>query len=369
MVEKQQQINMHIKKLHILVGTRPNFIKITQFKKWGNYNNIEVKIIHTGQHFDVNMADIFFQELCIHPDYFLNISQTTPSNQIAEILKGLDNLYKEIEKPNLFMVPGDVNSTLAGAIFANKNNIRLAHLESGLRSNDRSMPEEHNRILTDNLADELFVTEQSGLDNIAAEKIKGVTHFVGNTMIDTLVAFRDKIKDSPILEELKIKRKYIPVTIHRPVNVDGKPGLQKLLHLFQSLSKNYDLLFPVHPRTLKNMEKFELKSSFENIEGLRFLPPLGYFAFQKIVKNATFVLTDSGGIQEETTFLQVPCLTLRPNTERPITCDIGTNILIDFNVNDILYYVKQIESSAFKSGKIPPLWDGRATERIFKLLV
>lgn len=358
-----------MKSLHILIGTRPNFIKITQFKKWGKAYGIEVKFIHTGQHFDVNMADVFFQELGIQPDYFLNIPPATPELQMAEILVGLHNLYQGIAKPDIFMVPGDVNSTLAGAIFANKTGIPLAHLEAGLRSFDKTMPEEHNRILTDNISEYLMVTEQSGLDNIKNEQIKGKAFFVGNTMIDTMVAFEHEIKASPILDKLQIRRQFIPVTIHRPANVDNEVGLTKLLTLFQLFSIKYDLLFPVHPRTLKNMNAFGLKDKFEQINGLRFLPPLGYFAFQKIVKNAAFVLTDSGGIQEETTFLQIPCLTLRPNTERPSTCEIGTNTLIDFEVEEIMKFVSQIEAGTYKKGQIPILWDGNATERIMQYLM
>lgn len=359
---------MSHKTIYILIGTRPNFIKVTQFKKSARNFNVKISLIHTGQHFDVNMADIFFQELGIQPDYFLNIKPAEPSVQIAETITSLSSLILEIGKPDLFMVPGDVNSTLAGAIFANKNNIKLAHLESGLRSFDRTMPEEHNRILTDAIADKLFVTEQSGIDNLNLEKNAGDVFFVGNTMIDTLVAFKKEINQSQILNKLKVKRKYIVITIHRPSNVDNIEGLKKLHQLFLELSKKYDLLFPVHPRTLKNIENNQLIDEFKNIQGLQFLPPMGYFDFQNIVKNSSFVLTDSGGIQEETTFLKIPCLTLRPNTERPITCSMGTNTLIDFNIDKILNYVEQIEMGTYKKGTIPQLWDGKATERILRII-
>jgi UDP-N-acetylglucosamine 2-epimerase (non-hydrolysing) len=357
-----------MKTLHILIGTRPNFIKITQFKKWGEVYGVEVKFIHTGQHFDVNMADVFFQELAIQPDYFLNITPAPPVLQIAEILTKLESFYQETPLPDIFMVPGDVNSTLAGAIFANKKGIKLAHLESGLRSFDREMPEEHNRIVTDSLSDLLFITEQSGIDNLTKEHNSGTQIYVGNTMIDTLVAFKEDIEKSTVLERLGIKRKYAVVTIHRPSNVDTREGLDKLLQLFQELSCNYDLLFPVHPRTLKNMESYGLKDSFEKIEGLKFLEPMGYFDFQKMISKCCFVLTDSGGIQEETTFLQIPCLTLRENTERPITCTMGSNTLVRFETQEILGYIRQIENGDYKKGEIPPLWDGKATERILEAL-
>lgn len=354
--------------IYILIGTRPNFIKITQFKKWAPQFGVDVKIIHTGQHFDVNMAEVFFKELGIQPDYFLNIKPSTPDLQIAEIITSLNALIDEIGKPDLFIVPGDVNSTLAGAIFANKNNIRLAHLESGLRSFDRHMPEEHNRVLTDSISDLLFVTEQSGINNLKNENNKAAVHFVGNTMIDTLVAFKDQIEQSTILSKLKVERKHVVVTIHRPSNVDVEMGLRKLLSLFKSLSRTYDLLFPVHPRTLKNIKKFNLTADFDGIEGLQFVPPMGYFDFQKIVKSSVFVLTDSGGIQEETTFLQVPCITLRQNTERPSTCEIGTNTLMDFEVEPILNIIETIENGSYKKGQIPTLWDGMATKRILEII-
>ena len=359
---------MKIKKLYILIGTRPNFIKITQFKKWAPQFGFDIKLIHTGQHFDVKMADVFFQELNIQPDYFLEIPQTNQVNQIANVMVGLEKLMLKIGLPDLMIVPGDVNSTLAGAVFANKMGIKLAHLESGLRSNDREMPEEHNRVLTDHLSDFLFITEQSGLDTIERENIKGKPYLVGNTMIDTMVAFEEQIESSTILERLAVNKPFIPVTIHRPSNVDNIEGLEKLLALFQSLSSKYQLLFPIHPRTKKKMEEFGLTQQFNEIIGLKFLDPLGYFDFQKLVKSAALVLTDSGGIQEETTFRQVPCITLRQNTERPSTCEIGTNTLMDFEVMPILEKINSIENGTYKKGKVPPFWDGMATKRILEFI-
>lgn len=355
-------------KIYILIGTRPNFIKITQFKKWAPQFGVEIKLIHTGQHFDVKMADVFFQELNIQPDYFLDIPQTNQVNQIANVLTGLEKLILKIGKPDLFIVPGDVNSTLAGALFANKVEIPLAHLEAGLRSFDRTMPEEHNRVVTDHLSDILFVTEQSGLDTIKKEDIKGQAHLVGNTMIDTMVAFEEQIENSSILEHLNVERPFIPVTIHRPSNVDNEVGLEKLLVLFQALSEKYELLFPIHPRTQKKMEQFKLREKFNQIKGLKFLEPLGYFDFQKLVKSAALVLTDSGGIQEETTYRKVPCITLRENTERPSTITLGTNTLMDFEINPILETIYAIEKGTYKKGEIPPFWDGLATKRILEII-
>jgi UDP-N-acetylglucosamine 2-epimerase (non-hydrolysing) len=357
-----------MKAIHLLVGTRPNFIKITQFKKLAPAQ-LDIKIIHTGQHFNANMADVFFRELEIMPDYFLDIKPDTPVMQMAEIMTGLSKLYQQIPLPDALVVPGDVNSTLAGAIFANKTGIKLIHLEAGLRSFDRTMPEEHNRVLTDHLSDILFVTEPSGLLNIEKEHLKGEYHHVGNTMIDTLVGFESQIELSNIIQQLGIKRKFILTTIHRPATVDNKGELEKLLQLFNRLSSDYDIIFPVHPRTLKNLDAFGLMEDFRKIKGLLFIEPLGYFDFQKLVKDCALVLTDSGGIQEETTYRQKPCLTLRPNTERPVTIDEGSNMLVPFDINAIMNMITSIENGTYKKGGIPQWWDGNATKRIIEILM
>ena len=360
------------KKVLVVIGTRPNFIKVTQFKRVAaQYDNLDLKIVHTGQHFDAKMADVFFTQFNLIPDYFLNISTTVSANgQIAEIMVKLETLINTSFKPDLLMVVGDVNSTLAAAITANKLGIKIAHVESGLRSNDKTMPEEHNRILTDNITNYFLVTEQSGYDNLIAEKTPSDSiYFVGNTMIDTLVAFNKEIEASDVLEQLQLDAKqYVLMTMHRPACVDNKEGLLKLLQLITYLSKTTKIVFPVHPRTLKNMENFGLKTQFESIQELVFTEPLDYFAFQKLIKYSQFILTDSGGIQEESTFLQVPCLTLRDNTERPSTCTIGSNTLVPFILEDIIEYINQIKNNTYKKGAIPPLWDGKATERIFENL-
>lgn len=360
-------MNKKQKKIHILIGTRPNFIKITQFKKLAA-DSFNIKLIHTGQHFDYKMADVFFKELNILPDYFLNIKPDVPIMQMSEIFKSMLDLYDKIEQPDYLIVPGDVNSTLAGALFANKNNIKLVHLEAGLRSFDRTMPEEHNRVITDHLSDILFVTEKSGMENIENEKINGQYHYVGNTMIDTLVAYNEQIKQSDIIKKLSITRKFSLTTIHRPATVDNRVQLRKLYDLFREMSKTYDIIFPVHPRTLKNMETFGLLEDFKQINGLLFLEPLGYFDFQKLVLECDFVITDSGGIQEETTFRQKPCLTLRPNTERPSTVVEGSNTLVPFDLNEIINQIKLIETGSYKKGVIPEYWDGGATHRILNIL-
>jgi UDP-N-acetylglucosamine 2-epimerase (non-hydrolysing) len=361
-----------MKKILVVIGTRPNFIKVTQFKKVAaTYPDMELKIVHTGQHFDEKMADVFFSQFNLAPDYFLNISTTASANtQIAEIMTKLEQLIKTDFKPDLMMVVGDVNSTMAAAITANKLNIKIAHVESGLRSYDKTMPEEHNRIITDNITNYFLVTEQSGWDNLLKEGIDpNNIFFVGNTMIDTMVAYHEQIENSGILQQLNVEqKKYVLMTMHRPACVDTKEGLLKLLDLIRYISGSSKVVFPVHPRTLKNMESFDLKHKFENIPELIFTEPLDYFAFQKLIKYSKLILTDSGGIQEESTFLKVPCLTLRDNTERPVTCTVGTNTLVPFDLELIRSYLAQMENGTYKKGEIPKLWDGKASERIFENL-
>jgi UDP-N-acetylglucosamine 2-epimerase (non-hydrolysing) len=361
-----------MKKVYILIGTRPNFIKVTQFKKVASqyYSNIEIKIIHTGQHYDEKMADVFFQQFDLIPDYYLNISPASPNKQIAEILVKLDDLVLTIGKPDWLVVPGDVNSTLAGSIFANKAEIKLAHLESGLRSFDNTMPEEHNRIVTDMLSDLFFVTENSGMKHLLAEgKDKNKLHMVGNTMIDTMVAFDEKIEGSDVLDKMNlVKEQFVLMTMHRPATVDDKTEMQKLIALMDHITLKYKIVFPVHPRTLKNAEKFGLLDAFTKNANLIISEPMDYFAFQKLVKYCKFIVTDSGGIQEESTFRQKPCVTLRPNTERPITVDIGSNTLLPFELEKLKDIIAQIENGSYKKGSIPENWDGKSTERILKIL-
>jgi UDP-N-acetylglucosamine 2-epimerase (non-hydrolysing) len=360
-------LNMNIL---ILVGTRPNFIKVTQFKRVAaGYPGVDLRIVHTGQHSDEKMADVFFKQFQLQPDYFLNIPMTGPAKQMGEIMIRLATLMEDTFRPDVLIVPGDVNSTLAGALVANKMNIRLAHLESGLRSFDRSMPEEINRLMTDEISDLYFVTEPSGMEHLKSEARKGQVHFVGNTMIDSLVAYQSEIQSSQVMEDLYLEdKKFVLMTIHRPSNVDNKEGLEKLLALITRLSDRYKIVFPIHPRTIQRMTSFGLKESFDSIRELIMSEPIGYFEFQKLIQHARFILTDSGGIQEESTFCRVPCLTLRENTERPVTITQGTNTLIPFDLNVVNQYISEIESGTYKTGEIPQLWDGKATERIMSIL-
>ena len=359
-----------MKSMLIVVGTRPNFIKVTQFKQEAAKRaGLDVRIVHTGQHYDEKMSNVFFRQFELVPDYFLEIPAASANTQMAEIMTRLEKVITTDFRPDLMVVVGDVNSTFAGALTANKLGLPIAHLESGLRSEDRGMPEEINRILTDEIADYYFVTEQSGLDNLENEAKRGQSYFVGNTMIDTMVAFEDKIQASDILAQLGMEgKKFCLMTIHRPATVDHKGELEKLLDIIQGMANKMAVVFPVHPRTVKNLERFGLYERFKAIEGLVTTPPMDYFAFQHLIARCSLILTDSGGIQEESTYRQVPCLTLRPNTERPSTITMGTNTLVTFDATEILSYVDQIEAGTYKRGEIPPLWDGAATGRILDII-
>lgn len=360
-----------MKKLLVVVGTRPNFIKVTRFKRVAaQRGTIDVRIVHTGQHFSANMADVFFEQFGLVPDRFLNIGAGSPNTQMAQVMLGLETVIAE-EKPDLVMVVGDVNSTLAAAITANKMGVRIGHLESGLRSFDRSMPEEHNRVLTDAITDHFFITEQSGLDHLRKEgRPEEALHFVGNTMIDTLVAFEPQVQGSPVLQELGLgDGGHVLMTIHRPATVDVPERLAALLDLIADVcASGRKVVFPIHPRTVKHIEAFGLKAKADAIQGLVRTEPLDYFAFQKLVATCAFILTDSGGIQEESTFRRVPCLTLRPNTERPITVTMGSNELVPLDMDAVRAAIARIENGTFKKGEVPPLWDGHATERILDVL-
>jgi UDP-N-acetylglucosamine 2-epimerase (non-hydrolysing) len=359
------------KKIITVVGTRPNFIKITQMEKVllnkGHFRQI---LVHTGQHYNDRMSAVFFKELHIRePDYHLHLQPGSVLAQMATLLTELEKVFLK-EKPDMILVVGDVNSTLAAALTANKMNIPLAHLESGLRSFDRTMPEEINRVVTDELADIFFVTEQSGVDNLFREghKKKNV-HLVGNTMIDTLLHFQNEIRQSAVLAHYKlIKGSYAAMTMHRPKNVDTREGLEQLVDLMESVSSQLSIVFPIHPRTQEKLKSFSVFERLAVNPKIIILEPLGYFDFQNLILNARVVITDSGGIQEETTFSRIPCITLRPNTERPSTIEIGSNTLIDFEKEKIMTILDQVFSGTYKTCAIPPLWDGHATERVVKIL-
>jgi UDP-N-acetylglucosamine 2-epimerase (non-hydrolysing) len=354
------------KRILTCVGTRPNFIKITRLGKlFAEHNNIEFKVLHTGQHFDANMSEIFFNQLGISkPDYFFNL--TTGISQlsvIAEIIHKAEQVILEY-KPDLVMVPGDVNSSMACALVASRHNIPVAHIESGLRSFDKTMPEEVNRILIDDMADLFFVTEESGRKHLLSEgKDESKIIFTGNTMIDSLVSFMPNIEASGIKEKLGVESgEYILLTFHRPGNVDDPESLSDLVDVLNVIATYKKAVFPIHPRTVKNLEKFGLDSKLS--DNIILTDPQGYIEFLSLIKGAWCVITDSGGVQEETTYLQVPCITIRPNTERPVTVDLGSNTMADNSVGTITRILDEIKSGNYKKGQIPPLWDGKSSERI-----
>lgn len=359
------------KKIMIVVGTRPNFIKITQFEKeFKAYGDrFEYILIHTQQHYDENMSDIFFKQLQLKEPQYLNIKPASPANQIGQTIIEIERVIVQ-HQPDALIVVGDVNSTLAASIVGNKSKIKIFHLESGLRSFDNEMPEEINRIITDLISDHYFITEQSGLDNLLAEgKDEKQLHFVGNTMIDTLFAYEHEIQQSLILKELKLERKsFVLMTIHRPSNVDEKDRLEILINIINKVAEFNYLVLPIHHRTKNSLIKHGLFDQLKSNSKVILTDALNYLAFQKLISACKYVLTDSGGIQEETTFRKVPCLTLRDNTERPSTITIGTNTLVEFNFDVVAEKINEIENGTYKLGEVPPLWDGKATARIVKVL-
>ena len=354
-----------MKKVLVCVGTRPNLIKITQLEKHFKNYPLEYKLLHTGQHFDYNMNDIFFQQLGVKaPDVFLNINQGSQVTVIAQIMQKFEEFFLDY-KPDLVMVPGDVNSSFACAFVASRHNIPVAHIESGLRSFDMTMPEEVNRILIDNVAELFFVTEPSGEENLVKEnKNKAGIRYVGNTMIDSVVAFMPMIDKSEVRKNLGVEDYYL-VTFHRPVNVDQKANLEIVAGILTEISKTQKVVFPIHPRTRKRFHEFGLQSAIEN-DRIIITDPQGYLDFISLAKNAKVVITDSGGVQEETTFLGVPCVTLRQSTERPVTVTEGTNTMCELDVKALSAILQTIENGTYKKGSIPKYWDGKASERIAK---
>jgi UDP-N-acetylglucosamine 2-epimerase (non-hydrolysing) len=320
------------------------------------------------------MSDVFFTQLELpEPDFFLGIGGGSHTEVTAKIMIAFEKIV-EAEKPDLIIVVGDVTSTLACTLVAIKMGIKVAHVEAGLRSFDRSMPEELNRILTDSVADYLFVTEASGMQHLKNEGVADErVFFAGNVMIDSLVRYQEKAKTTTILEDLGLRTSdsglmtsdYIVMTMHRPANVDTEKGLQSILELIELSSQETKIIFPIHPRTRAHMEKFGLADRLDQAKNLIMTEPLGYLEFIQLMSNATAILTDSGGIQEETTYLGVPCLTFRDSTERPITVTLGTNqLLSDLDPKKTYAALKEILAGKVKKGSIPPLWDGKAAERI-----
>lgn len=359
-------------KILSIVGARPNFMKVAPLHRaFQAYPNIISKLVHTGQHYDEQMSSIFFDQLELpKPDYYLGVSGGSHTQQTAKIMLAFEEIITA-ENPDLVVVVGDVNSTLACALVAVKMGVKLAHVEAGLRSGDRRMPEEVNRILTDSIADLLFVTEQSGLINLQNEGVPvEKVFFTGNCMIDSLVFYREKAATLDVLTQQGLSRKnYVLMTMHRPSNVDTAGGIENIMRLIELIAQQQPLVFPLHPRTRHSFDQMGFSQRLKDIRQLHLLEAQGYLEFQQLLANASLVLTDSGGIQEESTYLQVPCLTFRESTERPVTVEIGSNELIpDLNPELALEKVVAILNGKGKQGKIPELWDGKAAERIAALI-
>ena len=359
------------KKIFFICGARPNFMKIAPIiKEIRNFPEFGPVLVHTGQHYDKEMSDIFFKDLGIpKPDIELGVGSGTHAQQTAKIMIKLENVLLRY-RPMLVLVVGDVNSTLAAAIVSAKLNIPIAHVEAGLRSFDRTMPEEINRILTDALSQYLFTTDREANFNLEREGIlKERIFFVGNVMIDTLILLKKKaLEKSTVLTRLSLcPKRYALLTLHRPPNVDNKHTLDNILSALKRISKLLPIIFVVHPRTQKQLEPFYLKKYFRDSK-IILVKPQGYLDFLNLMVNSNFMLTDSGGIQEETTVLGIPCLTLRENTERPITISEGTNTLVGNKPKKIIKEAEKIINGDYKKGHIPKLWDGKTAKRIISIL-
>ena len=355
-----------------VVGARPNFMKIAPLIRDMNArkDRIEHLLVHTGQHYDKSMSDDFFVQLGIpQPDVNLGIGSASHAQQTAKILTAFESVLVE-HNPDMVVVVGDVNSTMACALVAAKSGVKVAHVEAGLRSFDRTMPEEINRILTDALSDLLFTTEEAGNENLRREGIpQEKIFFVGNVMIDTLVHCLAAMPPGPPHPGLE-KKEYAVITLHRPSNVDHPETLKGMLRAFQDISKNLRLVIPLHPRTRANIERFGLSDALRTLEENAVVTgPVGYVDMLRLVKDSRMVITDSGGIQEETTYLGVPCITLRANTERPSTVTLGTNTLVGSDTGKLLRAVERVMLDSHARGTIPPLWDGHASERIVEHLL
>jgi len=355
--------------IDIIAGARPNFIKIAPIIaaiEELNSTNLKYRLIHTGQHYDKNMSDSFFEQLNIPlPNYNLDCGGGTQSEQTGAIMIRYEKLISETVLPNLCLVVGDVTSTMACAIVARKNGVLVAHVEAGIRSNDWLMPEEINRVVTDSITNYFFTTSKTANENLIAQGVSNdKIFFVGNTMIDTLIKFRSKFRKPLFWDEFNLKSKeYLLLTIHRPANVDNEIKIKEYLEQIINNSNELKIIFPVHPRTKKVISKLEI-----NHDRLFLIEPLGYLEFNFLTENALAVITDSGGVTEETTVMGIPCITLRDNTERPETVFMGTNELIGTNPNAIKPVLEKLLSGNWKKGKSPKLWDGQAANRIVNIL-
>jgi UDP-N-acetylglucosamine 2-epimerase (non-hydrolysing) len=353
-----------------IVGARPNFMKIAPLMRaMAQAPGVHGTLVHTGQHYDATLSQVFFDELGIpRPDVDLGIGSAPRLDQIERIERAFEPLLLE-RCPDVVLVVGDVNSTIACAAVARRHGVKVAHVEAGLRSFDDAMPEELNRRETDEISDLLFVTEPSGLRNLENERVPGRAFLVGNVMIDTLVAHVERAKEARSAERLGVAGKdYLVATFHRPSNVDAVESLSRLVEALRAMSGRLPVVLPLHPRTRASLERHTLSAEIAAISGLTLTDPLGYLDFIGLVAGARGVVTDSGGIQEETTYLGIPCVTMRENTERPVTIEVGTNVLVGSDFELLVENVDAIAAGSFKRGAVPEFWDGHAAPRIVEIL-
>lgn len=362
--------------LACVVGARPNFMKMAPLlRALEAYSHVQAVLIHTGQHYDQNLSDVFFHELGMkRPDVHLDVGSGEHGAQTARVLERFEAVLREGppggKQFDRVVVVGDVNSTMAASLAAVKRGVPVAHVEAGLRSFDRSMPEEINRVVTDSVSDVLLVSEPAGMTNLQREgHPDSQLHLVGNVMIDTLLQLLPKVQAGNGLASYGVEPgRYGVVTLHRPANVDGPETLSRLVEVFVEMSNDLPLVFPVHPRTNARLRQLGLARRLETETGIVLLPPLGYLDFLALTSQAKVIVTDSGGLQEESTALGIPCLTARPNTERPITVEEGTSTLIGNDPAELRGQLRTVLDGRYKQGRCPSLWDGKAAQRIAKVL-
>jgi len=360
----------------MVAGARPNFMKIAPIlRDLDARDDVQTTLIHTGQHYDRNLSDVFFEELGIRkPDLSLGVGSGSHAKQTADVMIAIERILVEAAEDQLpfdrMIVVGDVNSTMAAAIAATKLNVPVAHVEAGLRSFDRNMPEEINRMVTDAISDMLLCSEPAGVENLLREgHDRSTVHLVGNVMIDTLLTQVGRAKDRDTLTQLGLQpREYGVVTLHRPSNVDDRETLASLLEVLATISEKMPLVFPIHPRTSHRVDEFQLRPLLEKSPRIMLLEPQGYLDFLCLTSQAKVIVTDSGGLQEESTALGVPCLTMRANTERPITCSSGTGMLIGSSSDLLREQLESVICGTYKVGRCPELWDGNASKRIVDVL-
>lgn len=354
----------------LVVGARPNFMKIAPIQAELSARGVPTILLHTGQHYDDNMSKVFFDDLGMkEPEIHLGVGSGSHATQTAKVMVEFEKVCNE-NQPSMVVVVGDVNSTLACTIVCAKLLIPCAHVEAGLRSFDREMPEEVNRILTDSIANLLLTPSADGDENLRNEGVVEERIFrVGNIMIDSLFENVKRSESSKIHDNLNLINEYALFTLHRPSNVDNKETFTTIIEALEKIAEDLDIVFPIHPRTRKMAITFDLFERLENISGMRITEPIGYLDFVSLMSKSKLVLTDSGGLQEETTALGIPCLTLRENTERPITVTEGTNTIVGTDKNLIISLSKEVIENGGKSGRIPDLWDGKTAARIADVLL